>query len=347
MGHDSARPSSGGIRLAFALLLIPFSLPLAAQQLPNAPTPSSGATISGTVVDTNGNVVQNAKLTLSQEGTQGSHVQQSGSDGQFTFSNLPTGVFTVGATAPGMGTAQSSKIILAVHETRYLPQIVLPVVGSTTVHVVADHEQIAEQDVHIEETQRVLAVFPNFYSSFDWNAPSLNSRQKFKLAWRSLIDPTSLVAVAGIAGGEQIYNIYPGFGTGPEGYGKRFGAALANTVDSRILGSAVFPAIFRQDPRFFYKADGSIGSRAVYAAEQAVICRGDNGHEQFAYSHIMANFTAGAISNLYYPQQNRGASLVVENGLIEIGGAAATNLLREFVLPAFTTHAPGSAFKKH
>jgi len=72
------------------------------------------------------------------------------------------------------------------------------------------------------------------------------------------------------------------------------------------------------------------------------MCRGDNGHQQFCYSHVLAYFAAGAISNLYYPQSNRGASLVVENGFIEIGGAAAANLLREFVWPQFTTHSPRS-----
>jgi hypothetical protein len=44
------------------------------------------------------------------------------------------------------------------------------------------------------------------------------------------------------------------------------------------------------------------------------------------------------VSNLYYPEANRGAALVFENGAIEVGGGAAANLMREFVLPGLTKH---------
>jgi len=64
---------------------------------------------------------------------------------------------------------------------------------------------------------------------------------------------------------------------GIEGYGKRYGAALANHVSGTMLGHAVYPAIFHQDPRYFYKGKGSIGSRALYAISAAVIVRGDDG----------------------------------------------------------------------
>ena len=343
--------------ISLSILLIPFGLAAQAQEqsanvLPDAPgfvseplptNPASGnGTISGTVVDTNGGVVLGAEVTLSQTSSKTPRAQKSGNDGQFAFTGLPAGVYVVTATAPGMGTAQSTKITLSEGETRYLPQLVLPVVGSTTVRVTANQEQIATEEVHLEESQRILGVFPNFFSSFDWNAPPLNSKLKFHLALRSLIDPTVFLEAGAIAGGEQIQGLYPGFGKGAEGYGKRYAAAYANTFDSRILGEALFPSIFHQDPRYFYKGTGSFTSRATYAAEQGVMCRGDNGHQQFCYSHVLAYFAAGAISNLYYPQGNRGASLVVENGFIEIGGAAAANLLREFVWPQFTTHSPRS-----
>ena len=343
--------------LSLAILLIPFGPAAQAQQesanvLPDAPgfvseplptnPATANGTISGTVVDTNGGVVLGADVTLSQTSSKTPRAQKSGNDGQFAFTGLPAGVYAVTATAPGMGTAQSTKITLSEGETRYLPQLVLPVVGSTTVRVTANQEQIATEEVHLEESQRILGVFPNFFSSFDWNAPPLNSKLKFHLALRSLIDPTVFLEAGAIAGGEQMQGLYPGFGKGAEGYGKRYAAAYANTFDSRILGEALFPSIFHQDPRYFYKGTGSFTSRATYAAEQGVMCRGDNGHQQFCYSHVLAYFAAGAISNLYYPQSNRGASLVVENGFIEIGGAAAANLLREFVWPQFTTHSPRS-----
>jgi hypothetical protein len=56
------------------------------------------------------------------------------------------------------------------------------------------------------------------------------------------------------------------------------------------------------------------------------------------YSHILGDFTAAAISNLYYPESDRGASLILFNGLADIGADAAANLVREFVLKGITSH---------
>jgi hypothetical protein len=327
-----------------------------ASRLPEAPLPSvppapqaggqSTGIISGTILDSSGSVVQSATVTLLRGGRQVA-VVQSGSNGQFAFTGLPAGRFTVTAAGKGMGTGRSSRIALPAGGVRYMKPIVLPVLGATTVvRVTGNQQAIAEQDVRIEESQRVLGVLPNFYTAFDWNAPPLNAKQKFQLAWRSFIDPTTFAEAGMIAGGEQFEGLYSGFGTGGAGFGKRYGAALANTFDSRLFGEALFPAIFHQDPRYFYKGTGSAGSRVLYALEESMMTRGRSGRQQFDYSRVLANFAAGGMSNLYYPQANRGVALVFENGAIEIGGAAATNLLREFVLPRLTKHSalgPGAA----
>ena len=72
-----------------------------------------------------------------------------------------------------------------------------------------------------------------------------------------------------------------------------------------MLGAAVLPSILHQDPRYFYQGSGSIGSRAWHALSSAFICRGDNGNRQFNFSHILGNFAAGGISNLYRPDNDR------------------------------------------
>jgi hypothetical protein len=55
---------------------------------------------------------------------------------------------------------------------------------------------------------------------------------------------------------------------------------------------------------------------------------------------VLGHFSAAAISNLYYPASDRGASLVVLNGLAGIGGDAVANFVREFILKPFTSHVP-------
>lgn len=350
---------SGGALLAF--VFAGWSLPVPAQtapkDLPDAPGVSSPAIaaqvptgnssqlvapamIAGTVVDTNGDVVQGARVVL--VGPAGQNELESGPDGQFTFSGLPPGSYKVTVTRTKMSPYASAAIVLKPGETRFLPHVVLAfTAGVTAVHVYANPEQIAEQDVHIEESQRVLGVIPNFYSAFDRSAPPLNARQKFALAFRSEIDPVTFAGAAAVAGAEEYQKMYPGYGGGFSGFGKRFGAQYANDFGSRMIGSAVLPSLFHQDPRYFYKGTGSTRSRALYAIKSAFICRGDNGRDEFDFSHILGDFAAGSLANLYYPEPNEGAGLIVTNSLIEIGGMAGTNLLREFVLPAFTTHGPG------
>jgi hypothetical protein len=79
----------------------------------------------------------------------------------------------------------------------------------------------------------------------------------------------------------------------------------------------------------------------MYAISAAVIARNDNGRWRPNYSHVLGNFAAGALSNLYYPSSSRGVSLTLMNGLVETAGNAGTNILREFVLKGVTMHAGG------
>ena len=301
--------------------------------------------LSGTVLDTNRDVLQGARVTLA--GRAGAAIQavESGSNGQFAFTGLPPDVYKLTVTAAGMNTFTSTQIPLPAGEARIVPAVTLSVAGGTTsVTVTAgSKEELAEEQVQIAVQQRIGGVIPNFYSTYDWNAPPMQAKQKFQLSVRSLIDPISFLTVAGIAGVQQYNNAFPEYGGGIEGYGKRYGAALANNVSGTLLGRAVYPSIFHQDPRYFYKGKGGIRSRALYAMSAAVIARGDDGRWKPNYSSVLGKFSAAAISNLYYPSSDRGASLVVFNGLAGIGEGAVRNLIGEFVLKRITSHVPKGA----
>jgi hypothetical protein len=118
---------------------------------------------------------------------------------------------------------------------------------------------------------------------------------------------------------------------------------MANHVSGYLLGRAIYPSIFHQDPRYFYKGKGTIRSRALYAISAAVVARGDDGRWKPNYSRVLGNFSAAAVSNLYYPASDRGASLVLFNGLAETGADAVSNLIREFLLKRITSHVPEGA----
>lgn len=304
---------------------------------------AGAAAVSGTVLDRNGNPLQDAQITLAGPGST-LRTLQSGNNGQFSFTGLPPDTYKLTVSALGMSTYTLATLALHAGDFRLLPPIAMSVADvATTVTVTDDKAAKAEEQLHIAEQQRIGGVIPNFYSSYDWNAPPMQAKQKFQLGIRSVIDPISLLSVAGLAGAEQYQNVFPGFGGGIEGYGKRYGAALANHAAGTLLGRAVYPSIFHQDPRYFYKGKGSIGSRALYAIAAAVIARGDDGRWKPNYSRVLGNLSAAGLSNLYYPSSNRGASLIVLNGLGGIGTDAVANLIREFVLKGVTSHVPRGA----
>jgi hypothetical protein len=210
----------------------------------------------------------------------------------------------------------------------------------TEVRVGLPLTEIAETQVKEQEKQLVLGFMPNFYVSYIPDAAPLDAKQKYELAWKTLINPFTLAWTAGVAGIEQSNDRFPGYGQGAQGYAKRYGASFADNVSATMIGGAILPALLRQDPRYFYKGTGSTRSRILYALASSVICKGDNGRWQADYSGILGSLAAGGISNLYYPASDRyGARLTFENAAIGIGEISITNVLQEFLVRKMTPHA--------
>jgi len=224
--------------------------------------------------------------------------------------------------------------VLQAGETFEAAQISLRVASAVTeVRVEPPREEIAEEQIREQEKQRVLAIMPNFYVSYIPNAVPLSSKQKFHLAWRTVIDPFTFGLNGAIAGAEQAGNQFAGYGQGAQGYGKRFGAGYADIVSNIFIGSAILPSILKQDPRYFYKGTGTKHSRLLYALANSVICKGDNGRWQPNYSNIAGSLAAGGISNLYYPKEDRSrVGLIFENTAIGIGETAVLDVFQEFFI---------------
>jgi hypothetical protein len=310
----------------------------AIEQLPDQSSPGS---IRGTVVDQSGALVAGARVTLTGQDQSTKRDALTGADGQFSFANIFPGPFHLTITSAGFAAGASSGVLHA-GEIAVLPQIVLSVATNVTeVQVGVAQTEVAEEQMKVEEKQRVLGAIPNFYVSYIPNAAPLNSRQKFRLAARTVIDPFTFAVVAGTAGVEQAQNHFRGYGQGPEGYAKRFGAVYADTVSGTFIGGAILPSLLKQDPRYFYKGTGSVSSRFLYAIGNSVICKGDNGRWQPNYSNVLGSLAAGGVSNLYYPAEDRnGAGLTFENAAIGIGATAVTNLLQEFLIRKLTPKTP-------
>ena len=352
------------VRLLLAALMLGAAvLPATAQGSPSAPEPDAGppastsepqrptpkapltaGSIAGGVVDPNGTVVPGATVRLSGPNLATGHTAVADQWGRFIFSNLPVGSFTITVTAPNLTTFTSDPIALAVGQNLQLPQIVLRL-GKThaDVQVVATLQDVAQAQVKAQEQQRVLGVLPNFYSSYIWNAAPMTPKQKLGLALRDTIDPVTFAVSAGIAGAEQWHNTLPGYGTGVEGYFKRFGASYADYTIATFISDAALPALWKQDPRYFYRGSGSTKSRAWYAVSRAFVCRGDDGRTEVNWSHLVGTFASAGIANVYHAPEDRSASLTIRNGFVILAGSAATNLIREFVLRKFVSKVPDYA----
>ena len=311
--------------------------PAAPEQLPG--------TISGTVVDQNGNFLVAAQVTLVHPEAQGQlETQETKSDqeGQFLFLRVPPGPFQLMVASPGFGNREVPGVLHA-GDALVIPQIDLPIaIASTEVRIDVSNYDLSEEQVKIEEHQRVLGVVPNYFVTYQRDSLPLARRQKFELALKTTLDPVVFGAAATIAGIEQARNDYRGYGQGAKGYFNRFGASYGDAFIGIMIGSAVLPSVFKQDPRYFYKGNGSVSARTLYALANGVICKGDNGRWQLNYSGILGSLASGGISNLYYPASSRnGATLTFQNTLIGIGSSAIGNIFQEFLVRKLTPHAQG------
>jgi hypothetical protein len=300
-------------------------------------TPPKSGTIRGTVVDKDGAVIANTKIVLEESGFPPME-SVSDNDGNFSVTGVPPGPFELSFISPGFAMLKTSGVLHA-GEDHVTPPVQLVVATTVEVEVHETQEEVAEEQIHVEEKQRLFGVVPNFYVTYLPNAAPLNARQKFQLGWKSVIDPVTFGIAGVFAGIEQADNTYSGYGQGAQGYAKRFGATYADFVSGTFIGGAILPALLKQDPRYFYKGTGSRRSRFLYAMVNAVICKGDNGRWQPNYSNVLGTVAAGGISNAYYPASSRGVGLTFENAAIGIGGSAIAGVFQEFFSRKLTPHA--------
>lgn len=309
--------------------------------LPNAPQPQTLGSIYGRVTDPSDAPVEGIEVVLTGGNLQSPQTDITDRAGKFAFRGLAAGNYSVSGSGPGYEPAAATQIVLGEGETFQLPISVvrIPRVVST-VHVTASTEKIATAQVKQETQQRVFAVIPNFSTSYDWDAAPLTAKLKFRLEARTLIDPFTIASDAAIAGAEQYHNTFPGYGGGWEGYGKRFGATLADSFDARIIGDALLPSVFHQDPRYFYHGGPDVSRRISYALKETVMCRGDDQRQQFCISRVLGDVAAAGLANLYHAPGDRGVGITVRDTFIVFAGDAIGNEVREFISRGITSHKP-------
>lgn len=342
--RTSKQVRSAPAQLSVIAVLLASALVCPAQQLPEAPTPAASAapqaasaSLGGLILDTDKAAIGTARLSLDRKEPAASFSTQTDASGIFAFEALPPGEYTLHVRAPGFASWKVEALRLEPGQHLQLPEISLGVEElSSTVDAITQ-EDLAETQISGEEKQRILGILPNFYVSYLPNAAPLTRKQKFKLALRVSTDPVTFFTTGVTAGIEQAQGDFADYGPGFGGYSKRFSAAYGDRLGSTFFGAALFPSLFHQDPRYFYRGHGSVPVRALYAISTVVICKGDNGHWQPNYSNVLGNLAAAGISSSYYPRDQRhSVQVTVSNTLLNVATGAFGTLFQEFLLKHFT-----------
>lgn len=215
-------------------------------------------TIRGTVTDSSGSVIVAAIVTLQPAGSTAPRTTITDQAGVFHFSAVEPGTYALTITAGGFA-AWKTNVSMVSGQNPLLPPVVLQVAPATSrVDVGLPPHELAVEQVHAEEKQRVLGIFPNFFVSYQPNAAPMTAAQKFQLGWKEITDPVVFLTGGIGAGIEQARNSYPEFGQGTEGYAKRFGALYADRVSGVFIGHVLTQSVFHQDPRYFYKGTAAL-----------------------------------------------------------------------------------------
>jgi hypothetical protein len=171
----------------------------------------------------------------------------------------------------------------------------------------------------------------------------LSARCKFNLFLKQTHSPYTFVSAAFQATLDQAQDQWPHYGGGMQGWGKRFGATLADTESRRFIQTFALSTILHQDPRYFPSHRRSLISRSWYAATRVVITRNDSGDNTFNTSEFLGTLFTSSLQNSYYPRHDRNFAETMNRFSGALSSDAIGNLQREFtpdMKRLFRKHAP-------
>jgi hypothetical protein len=161
--------------------------------------------------------------------------------------------------------------------------------------------------------------------------PSLNAGDKVALGLRDAFSLFSVSAWFSSAGYSHVLNTSPNYGTDRGAFGERLGASAIRDITEGTFSDSIMSPILHEDPRYYRMGKGhNIFARAIYAATRSVITRTDGGHMSPNLALIVGNAGGSALTNTYYPQQNRGFEQTAETFGGSMGGSALGFVVSEF-----------------
>ena len=162
-------------------------------------------------------------------------------------------------------------------------------------------QETPEGKVAGTSNDRLFYTLPNFLTlERAQQLPPMKAKDKFKVVALGTFDYVEYPWWAILAAINQADNSEPAFGQGWGAYAKRYGTTAGDSMVENFMVGAVYPSVFRQDPRFYQSSQGGFWRRSGYAVSRIFVTRGDSGHAQFNFSEILGSASAAAISTYTY-----------------------------------------------
>jgi hypothetical protein len=158
---------------------------------------------------------------------------------------------------------------------------------------------------------------------------SVGDKLKLSIASRfTLIEAGTTAISSGIS---QARDTRPHYGTDAPAFGERFGAAALKHTTSSFLSYGVFASALHQDPRYYVEGrEHRLGNRIVYSATRLFIARTDGGGSTFNSAKMLGLAGSNGLTNLYYPEEDRGAKTFFKLMGTSLYGTVISNEIHEF-----------------
>ena len=189
-----------------------------------------------------------------------------------------------------------------------------------------------KDDSQGEQTKRMFWVVPNFGAvNANTQLPPLSTHEKFVLAADdSILDYSSYTWAAILAAQAMALNSDPELGHGAAGYGRYYWRTFVDGVSGTFFTEAIVPALTHEDPRYYTLGKGGFFHRSGYAISHSFVTKTDSGGTSFNWSEVGGNGMEAALSNLYYPPQERGVSQTALNWGTQMESAVLNHVFQEF-----------------
>jgi hypothetical protein len=158
----------------------------------------------------------------------------------------------------------------------------------------------------------------------------LSVGDKLKLSFQEQFTPFAVASMFFAAGWEQLVNSNPKYGADSTAYVQRVGAAALRQTSQAVFSDGVYASVFRQDPRYYRLANGSLAKRIFYAAGRTFRTRSDSGDPEINYSLLFGHATAQALTLAYYPDRSQNGRVAVTGFAWSLLGNMLGNQYHEF-----------------